>query len=30
VVDAVKHTDKMVNRSIAFIVENGVLPGIEA
>jgi len=27
--DAVKHTDKMVERSIAFIIENFVLPRIE-
>lgn len=27
--DAVKHTDKVVERSIAFIVENSVLPRIE-
>lgn len=27
--DAVKHTDKMVNRAIEFIIENAVLPRIE-
>lgn len=27
--DAVKHTDKVVERSIAFIIENSVLPRIE-
>ena len=27
--DAVKHTDKIVERSIAFIIENSVLPRIE-
>ena len=27
--DAVRHTDKMVERSIAFIIENSVLPRIE-
>lgn len=27
--DAVHHTDKMVNRSIAFIIENSVLPRID-
>ncbi len=27
--DAVRHTDKMVNRSIAFIIENSVIPRID-
>ena len=27
--DAVKHTDKMVNRAIEFIIENALLPRIE-
>jgi hypothetical protein len=27
--DAVKHTDKVVERSINFIIENSVLPRIE-
>lgn len=27
--DTIKHTDKMVNRSIAFIIENMVLPKID-
>lgn len=28
-IDTIKHTDKMVNRSIAFIIENTVLPRME-
>jgi len=29
-IDVIRHTDKMVNRSIAFIIENMVLPKIES